>query len=316
MMKMAFGAFVKKLFVVLILSLILMAGCTQLGGCKVQQAVNKTVTTATGAVQNTEPPCETAYQFGTLADGTLGKQTSFTVTVNCAAGKTIALYIDDESVATQPLATNATTALNFKLAPKLEGTRKVEVKTDGVVINTTQWKVAALGSQDTNGSRNDPVSVKEWIATSYTVEAPVAVKSVGVFMRRLYTETLQNSYVIVELRSDNGGKPSDGVLKVATVPITKPTLSENWIWINFADGVTLQPGKYWVVLRVNQETDGLVSDVENVHYTANDTTTPGNDYTRSMLLEWDRSGKAFGQTEWKTLPYDRTYAVVLSGAAH
>ncbi|MFH1222576.1 MAG: hypothetical protein V1492_05840 [Candidatus Micrarchaeota archaeon] len=305
----------KKLFVVLIISLILMAGCTQTGN-QVQQAVNKTVTTAAGAVQNTEPPCETAYQFGTLADGTLGKQTSFTVTATCAAGKTIALYIDDESVATQPLATNATTALNFKLAPKIEGTRKVEVKADGVVINTAQWTVASLGSQDTSGSRNDPVSVKEWVATSYTVEVPVTVKSVGVFMRRLYTETLQNSYVIVELRSDNGGKPSDGVLKAATMPITKPTLSENWLWFNFADGATLQPGKYWVVFRVNQETDGLVSDVVNVHYTAKDTTTPGNDYTRSMLLVWDKNGKAFGQTEWKTLPYDRTYAVVLSGASH
>ncbi|VVC01786.1 Uncharacterised protein [uncultured archaeon] len=176
--------------------------------------------------------------------------------------------------------------------------------------------MSPIGSQDTGGSKNDAVSIKEWLATSFTVQGALPVKSVGVYMKRLYTETLKNSFVVMELHADDNGKPAAAALAASTQPITRPTLSENWIWFNLDNAATLQPGKYGVVFKVDQESDSLVSDVVNVHYVSTDSTKPGNDYTRRMLLEWDNNARVYKQTTWDPLAYDRTYAVVVSGLAH
>jgi len=140
------------------------------------------------------------------------------------------------------------------------------------------------------------------------------VNSIGSYMRRLYSQTMQHSMVVAQIREDNNGNPGDAYLAQAMIPITDTTMSENWIYLNLAETLELEPGKYWVVFQVTQETqDQIVSDVVNLHYTfGGDTTVPGDGTNKQMKLEWDNNQRKFVKTEWQNVPYERTYSVIVT----
>jgi len=263
--------------------------------------------------------CEPTYQFSELpANGILGRSVQFSVTARCASGKTIILNIDGTREIGGQVTTDDPVIFNFILSPAREGTKQLVVWSDNDVIYNRTWVVLPLGSTDTSGNKNDPVSVKEWIATRFDIDGTINVKSVGVYMRRLYSQTMESSMVVAEIRPDNNGRPGENQLAVSMIPITETTLTPNWIYFNFPQTVTLGPGSYWVVFRVTQETqDQIVSDVANVHYTfGGDTTKPASSNIKKMNLQWDNSKRRFVETSWEPLAYDRTYAVVLSGIEH
>jgi hypothetical protein len=235
--------------------------------------------------------------------------------VQCANGKTIALYVDGTKLIGQPVESNDAATLTFRIIPKTDETKTVELKADDEVIYSKQVAISPIGSKDTSGNKNDAISAKEWIASSFDIENGITVRRIGAYMKRLYSNTLKDSVVIAELHRDDGGKPASAYLEKTTVPITTPTLTENWIWFKFSNGAELQPGKYWVVFKVDQGPGAIVSDVANIHYTAKDTQTAGNDYTRQMTLEWSDAESKYRETAWQPLPYDRTYAVIVSAVS-
>ncbi|MEM2908745.1 MAG: hypothetical protein QW590_01800 [Candidatus Bilamarchaeaceae archaeon] len=318
------GDYVKNIFIILVASLLLFGCLEQFGAGTQSQA---TVSEGNAVPQESEKQeevetqqtaqeereeCVPAYTFSKLEKGTLSKETVLAVSASCASGKIISLHVDDEMVAQQTISTNNPAVLNFILVPKRDGTRTIEVRANNNIVYSSQWDVAPLGSMDTSGNKNDPASVKEKIATAFDIDSGITVKRIGAYMRRLYSNTLQNSYVVAEIRADSNGNPASSHVAKTRIPITTPTMSERWVWFNFENGVTLQPGRYWVVFGVEQETENIVSDVVNIHYVAEDTTVPGNNYTRKMALEWDNNKRTYVETEWQPLSYDRRYAVVLS----
>ena len=131
----------------------------------------------------------------------------------------------------------------------------------------------------------------------------------------MYSNTLEDTYIIAEIRLDNNGEPGEEVLASSMLSIDETTMSENWIWFNFAEPVELAPpGRQWVVFSIDYP--DLVSDVVNIHYVGEDTLAEPNDYTKRMLLEWSDDEREFVKTEWEQLTYDKQFAVVLSGLEH
>ncbi len=317
------GEQMRGIFVALILASLLIFGCVGGEAEFVEEGDTVTETgqetvdggTTQETVETGDSDCEPSYMVLELGVGVFSKGTPFGVSAECAGGKTVALYVDSEKIAEQEINTNNPTVLNFVLIPKTEGTKTVEVKVDGETVHGVSWPVIPLGSQDISGNKNEDVSSRKWIAISYHVDSRVEVKSVGAYMKRLYSNTLKDTYVVAEIRSDNNGEPGDEILASSTLPIEETTMTENWIWFNFDEPVELAPpGIHWVVFRIDYS--DLVSDVVNIHYVGEDTLSEPNDHTKRMLLEWDDDARKFVKTEWQELSYDKEFSVVLSGLEH
>jgi hypothetical protein len=315
----------RGLFVALILASLLVFGCV---GEEAVVEEGDTVTEETGEIGDTteetteetvetgDSECEPSYMVLELGAGIFSKGTPFGVSAECAGGKTVSLYVDSEKIAEQQVATNDVAVLNFVLIPKSEGAKTVEVKVDGETVYSTSWPVIPLGSQDISGSKNEDVSSRKWVAISYHVDSRVQVKSVGAYMKRLYSNTLEDTYVVAEIRPDNNGEPGDEVLASSRLLIDETTMTENWIWFNFEEPVELAPpGRNWVVFRIDYP--DIVSDVVNIHYVGEDTTSEPNEYTMRKLLEWDDDEREFVETTgWETFTYNKEFSVVLSGLEH
>jgi len=314
-----------KLLILLGLTFVLFAGC--IGG-ESQDYVTEGETTPIGEAETpvTQPGiiedvvgCTVTHDYTPLPEEvTMGEVLTFSVTSTCSKGRIVGLNIDDQQESGGMITTNDPITYNFILAPETEGTKSITLWSDDDVVYQTTVEVKPIGSIDTSGNKNDAASVKEWLATSFEIETPIQVNSVGAYMKRLYSQTMEHSMAVAQIRADNDGIPANEKIAEAVIPITGTTLSENWIYFNYPETVELQPGKYWVVFTVTQETqDQIISDVVNVHYTfGGDTTVPGNDYTRKMTLEWDNNKRKFVETSWKPLAYERTYSVIVSSAKH
>lgn len=316
-----------KLLVLLGLLFVVFAGC--IGG-ETQEyvtegettpvdATEETETGTTAPVETDEADCEPSYEFSELPEKvTMGDLVTFSVTATCAQGKIVGLNIDETQESGGTVSTNDPVTFNFVLAPEVEGTKELTVWSDSDAVYEGTLEVDPIGSKDISGNKNDAVSVSEWRAVKFQVETPIKANSIGAYMRRLYSQTMEHSTVVAEIRTDDSGIPSESYLAQAQLPITDTTMSENWIYFNFPETVRLEPGTYWVVFKVTQETqDQIVSDVVNIHYTfSGDTTIPGDDTLKKMKLEWDNSQRKFVPTEWETLAYKRTYSVFVSGLSH
>ena len=313
----------KSILLVLGLTLVLFAGCI---GPAPEDYVTEGGSSALNVTENeteelveVEPACEPSYEFSGLPEkGVIGQPVQFSVVSTCAKNKIIGLNIDELQESGGSITTNDPVNFNFVLMPEVEGTKQLVVWSDADAIYNESWEVLPIGSTDTSGSKNDGASVSEWLATSFEIQNSIKVRSVGMYLKRLHSQTMQHSMILVDIRADDGGQPSENYITVDELPITDTTLTENWIYFNFGDSIELEPGKYWVVLRVTQETqDQIVSDVVNLHYTFDgDTTVPGNEYTKRMRLEWDNDQRKFAKTNWEPLAYDRTYSVIVSGLEH
>jgi len=308
---------------ILLLCTMFLFGC--IGGQQEYVTEEETTPIQTGQPPaQTEQPqpligCEPEYTVSDLpAKGTIGQTVQLSVTATCAKNRLISLNIDQKQESGGTVPTDEEMTFNFILNPQVEGTKRLVVWSNEEEVYSKNWEVGPLGSADISGTKNDPVSSKEWIATRFDVSGSLNVKSVGAYMKRLYSQTLAGSEVIAEIRADDNGVPSANYIAATTIPITKPTLTENWIYLNYPEGVQLSPGRYWVVFKVMQENDEqIVSDVVNIHYTfSGDTTIPGSDYNRKMNLVWDNSQRKYVETSWEPRAYARTYSVVLSGEEH
>ncbi len=307
---------------ILLLSVMLLFGCVG-GG---QEYVTEEGTTPIGGGETTPIGevvedisglgCEPSYTYSELPEtGVIGQPVQLSVTSTCAKGKLIGLNIDGKQESGGKIATNDPVTFNFVLMPEVEGTKKIVLWSDNDSVYSVDWEVLPIGSTDISGNKNDAVSAKEYIAVQFEISGPITAKSVGAYMRRLYSQTLEGSEVIAEIRTDNGGKPSDNYLAISTLPITKPTMTENWIYFNYPEGVRLSSGKYWVVFRVTQESgEQIIGDVANIHYTfSGDTTIPGSEYNKKMNLVWDNTLRKYVETSWEPRAYERTYSVIVSG---
>jgi len=313
----------RGLFVALMLASLLVFGCiggeqpvVEEGDTVTEDTSDGTTEETTDEVEEVEADCEPSYSISELSDGVFSKGTPFAVNAECAGGKTVALYIGEQKTSEQTISSNNAAVLNFLLAPKSEGFKDIEVKVDGETIYTADWYVAPLGSEDISGNKNEDISSRKWVAIKHHIDSFVEAKSIGAYMKRLYGNTLENTYVAAEIRPDNEGEPGDIILASSLIPITDTTLSYNWIWFNFDDPVGLSAGgDYWVVFRIDYPE--LVSDSVNIHYVGEDSLAAPNDYTKRNLLEWSDSEREYVETTgWQEMTYNKEFAVVISGLEH
>ncbi len=295
----------------ILLAGLLLFGCFGIGGSK------PTGGGTTPQVPGTTPPVETctpSYTFSELSTGTLSKTATLVATVTCAAGKTLEVTLDGTQVMTAGATTNATTPIELEFAPTRDGTIKVEIKSDGETVFSRDWSVKPLGNPETIGLDTDGVSFKEWRAMAVDVQNTISPDKVKIYMKRMSFKTQPSTTLTVQLRSDSNGNPGNVVASV-TKPFTVATQTDNWISFDFASKPTLAPGRYWVVMKVEQTEDvNLVSDVAYVHYVTVDKQAPGNDYTRQMILSVDEKSGFASETPWQPLSYDREYSLYLTSS--
>ena len=295
--------------ILLLLAAVLLLGCTG-GEQKPEEQTKPIIEIPT--VEGPAEECTPDYSFSDLDDGVFSKDSSLVATVTCAGGKDLTLSIDGKVVQTTTIESNATTPVDFKVVGIQEGSHTVSVELDGEKIHSRDWDVDLLGHQDTLGANYDYVSYKEWLAIQMDIENSVEVGQVRIFMKRQNPKTLPTTSIVVQIAKDASGLPG-AVVAEKKVPIADTTLSENWIRINLDEKAKLKPGKYWVVMKIEQTEElALTSDIITVHYTPIDKDKPGNDYTRKMRLDADPKTGEATETSWEPLPYDRIHNIVLA----
>lgn len=310
----------KNAILLLMAATILLFGCTgpvqpqeqQQGGGAAQQP-------ETGGQQEQpveqEEQCEASYAFSKVPSMALSESATFTITATCAGGNELGLYLNDELAGSMRIPNNDPTVLNYEIVAKSDGPGSLVVKSDGETIYAEQITVAPMGSSDVSGTDYDQVSNKKWIAVAFEADNAMNLGSVSGYIKRLGSQTLEGSYVMAQIRRDDGGKPSANYLAVSDVPITEPTLSDNWIYFNFQD-LTLQPGKYWVVFSVETEEPTIVSDAVTLHYVAKDKHRAAENNALQMDLAWNENSRLWEQSPWSQLSFYRSYSVVISSRAH
>lgn len=300
-----------KKMLLFILAASLMLGCLDSGEAPQAPSGNITIPGIGGATPS-GPSCTTpSYSFSKLEDGTFGQETDLVATVSCAAGERMVVSVDGEEVDSETLTTNATTLVSFKVVGIKDGKPKLTVTSGGNTLLSKDWDVGPLGDDDTSGLGYDSVSFKEYRGMAVDVESTVDAGQVRIFMKRMQSRTTPGTMIIVEIREDESGGPG-AVVGTSTKPITATTLSDNWIKFDFDPELSLDEGRYWITVRVNQTEDtSIVSDVVSIHYRTVDSQEAGNDYTTEMRLSVDEKTGIATETQWKGLSYDRVYTIVL-----
>jgi hypothetical protein len=291
------------ILIVGILGIALLFGCT-----------GQTETTNGNGIQlpggsNVEQ-CTPSYSFSDFGDGTLGQTSAMTATVTCAAGKEFIVKLDGTEITSASATTNDTTTLNLDFAPSEDGEFTLIVESDDEVLKSEDISVSPIGNQDASGSDNDGVSFKQWRAVAFETDTAITPAKVKIYMKRIESGVTTDN-IVVELRADTNGEPGPLVSSVEK-PVSVATLTYNWINFDFADELTIPAGRYWIVMKVEEDTPTPVSDVFYVHYTLIDRNSPGNEDTIQMDLTVDSQTSETTETEWETLSFDREYAVVLT----
>lgn len=310
----------KNELVLMLLSMILLFGCVDLSGGTTEPGTGSQETEVTEqesgeegiVIKTEEETCDASYAFSKLSPGVFSESVPFAVTATCAKGKYVSIYLNDRLLVQKSVSTNDPEILDFDLSARSDGTNDLEVKAGSEVVYSETWDVLPLGSTDTRGKDYDQVSNKKWIATALDVDNIVDVNSIGAYMKRLEYHTLQDSYIVAEIRADVNNNPSDEYISKVSLPITDATMTENWLYFNLARTATLEPGRYWVVFYVIKEEPTIVGDTVNLHYIALDNTVPPDGKAKQMSLSWSDSSRNWEQSTWEHSKFKKTYSVFLS----
>ncbi len=305
--------------IVLLICAMLVAGCAMPGAQKsggTSGGTPKGGGNSGGGIQipGTVASCVQSQSFSALAPGTLGKTTELTATVECAGGMSMVAKVDGKAVSTVPVASNASQQVKLGIPASSDGAHTVSVEIGGSEQFSSDWTVAPLGFSELSGLETDAFSFKEWRAVAVDIENPISAARVRAYVKTQQFSLQPNSNVLMEIRSDSGGNPGSLVTSVRQ-PIRVVTQTDNWVNFDPDEPVTLSPGRYWIVFKVEQtEEVNLVSDLVQLHYVTIDKTAPGNDHTRQMLLDVDPKSGLASETQWTALPYDKEYDVVLTSS--
>jgi len=301
-----------KFFVILILTALLLFGCT--GGEQTPAGETETGSSGDGLEDLGEVvglECDAEYTFSAVEGGTFGKTSTLLVTATCAKNETLTATVDGEPAGSVKIDTNKETEVELDVVALKDGTVTLAVTSQGESLYSQEWEVEVLGNADISGMDYDAISFKEWRAMAFDLDGQVDVGRIRVYMKRLEGRTEPNTNIILEVRKDSSDNPGQ-LEESVTIPITDVTLNYNWVNFDFEEKANLGPGKYWIVMKIEQtENIKLVSDKVMVHYTVVDREADGNEYTRQMMLSVDEKTGFASETEWDPLSYDKLYNVVL-----
>jgi hypothetical protein len=302
-----------KNLIVILLAAILIFGCVNPVTPK-SGTTTGAQTTPSGGTTVGQPAesCTQSQTFSDLGSGVLSKTTELVATVTCAAGKNVVVKVDGNAAATAQVSTNATQEIKLGIPATTDGTHKVTVEIGGETLLSKDWLVKPLGTQDIKGLETDAVSFKEWRAIAVDIDNPISAARVKAYVKTQQFHLQPNSNILLEVRKDNGAKPGDLVGSVRN-PISSVTQTDNWVNFDFDPALSLSPGRYWLVLKVEQTEDvNLVSDLVQLHYVTVDKTASGNDHTSQMLLSVNEKTGVASESQWTPLNYDKEYNIVLT----
>jgi len=302
--------------VILILTIILFSGCVQLPASNISDIGKAGEVIGNISEKIDVQQCTPSYSATLPKEGKIGKNAVASVVATCAKGKKIELFLNEEKIGEEVVNSNDESTVTFSVPFKTEGANTIKISSNGELIKSGEASVSPLGSNDTSGVKNDAFSAKDLIASGFEIENEIGVKSVGVFLKKLYSTNFKSSRVVVEIRPNDNDAPAESIIATAAVPFDKLTMNERWIWFNFNESVNLKKGRYWLVFRVEQEKAEIINDVANIHYVGEDTEKKAGWYSKKMTLEWDKKEGDYKETEWQPANYDRIYSVLISSETH
>jgi hypothetical protein len=234
--------------------------------------------------------------------------------VTCVAGESVVAKVDGVAVASASVTTNATQEVKLGIPAKEDGAHKVTVEIGGTPLFSNDWSVKPLGTTDIKGLETDAISFKEWRGIAVDIDNPITAARVRAYVKTQQFHLQPSSQILMEIRKDNGGKPGDIVAYVRQ-PIKAVTQTDNWLNFDLDPAKTLESGRYWIVMKVEQTEDvNLVSDLVQLHYVVVDKTASGNDHTTQMLLNVDEKTGMASESSWTPLNYDKEYNIVLTAS--
>jgi hypothetical protein len=299
-----------KYLIVFLLAAMLIFGCTSPATPKPGGTPGGT-TTPGGSTQPAEV-CTPSQTFSDLGAGTLSKSSELVATVTCAAGKSVVVKVDGVQVLAKSVTTNATQEVKLDIPAATDGKHKVTAEIGGESLFSSDWNVKPLGTPDLKGLETDAISFREWRGIAVDVDNPITAARVKAYLKTQQFKTQPNSHILMEIRKDKGGSPGDIVASVRK-PISTVTQTDNWINFDLDPAQTLEAGRYWLVLKIEQTEDvNLVSDLVQLHYVIVDKTASGNDHNTQMLLNFDTKSGLASESQWTPLNYDKEYNIVLT----
>jgi len=301
------------LIAVLILIIILFGGCIQLPASNIEKA-SEVIGNISEKIEVQQ--CTPSYSTTLPKEGKIGKNAIASVVATCAKGKKIELFLNEEKIGEEIVNSNDDSTITFSVPFKKEGKNSLKIASNGELIKSGEASVSPLGSNDTSGLKNDAFSAKDLIASGFEIENEIEVKSVGVFLKKLYSTNFKSSHVVVEIRPNDKDAPAESIIATTAVPFDKLTMNERWIWFNFNESVNLKKGRYWLMFRVEQEKAEIINDIANIHYVGEDNEKKAGWYSKKMTLEWDKKEGEYKKTEWQPVNYNRVYSVLISSEAH
>ncbi|MBU0591634.1 hypothetical protein KKF81_06315 [Candidatus Micrarchaeota archaeon] len=262
--------------------------------------------------EKNEDCVDPTYTFSRMDEGILSQTSILIATVTCAGGKEILIYIDDQLIGRQTITSDEATPLNFPIIGINDGISRITALVGDDTIMSRDWEVKPLGNEEPGKNDYDAISFKEWRAMAFDIGNEIEVGQVKAYMKRLDSNFQPGTSVIAEIRGNDNGEPG-ALIAAGTVPSNEVPLNKRWIIFDLDSKTKLAPGRYWVVLKIEQtESVHLVSDVVNVYYNTADSYATGNSYTKEMRLFVNLSTGYATETNWQPLPYDKEYSIVLS----
>jgi hypothetical protein len=290
-------------------ALILLFGCIgqPSSGPKVEEG-NVTIPIVGDVIEETNKTisgCTPEYTVTAPESAELSATVLVTIEAECAKNKTVEVLFNGASVSAATIPADSS-VLNFNIVASKDKTNKLEIRSDGHSIHSSNLKVSSIGFTDTSGTDNDPISIRRWKAVAFELDNKIEVKSIGAYLKRLTPLDL-GSDIVLEIRSDSAGEPGS-IVATSTKPLSSVTLSPNWLYFPF--NATLDKGRYFVVFRLTED------DSINIHYVPLDKKAKGNlDHMKMDLIKNEDTG-IFEETKWELLPYDRKYTIIVSAKSN
>ena len=257
--------------------------------------------------------CTFSSTFSEPKNLRLSHSTSLVGTVTCAKNQIFVLNLDGLDVSRKTISSNSPTPLEFNFYPSSDGLVKISVLSlnSNASIFSRSLNVSPLGESRTIGKDLDDFSFKTYLAYSFEVKNPISVDKIKAYLRRRDSSVQDVTQIEIQLRPDQTGNPSPNSIASSNRSIHDLGLDDKWLTFNFQSNPTLNPGKYWAVLKIAENPEiRVISDTIGIRTIYGDKDLEGNSYTRVMKLDVDTSGVAH-ETSWTPLPFDRTYAITI-----
>ncbi len=293
-------------FFLFLFLLVFLAGCVQQQEKIVVEELpqNKTEVSTSNFSQPleiVEDSCESKFSVNFLQDVVvLGNSLDIVLSYDCATNIPYVLKMGDFE---ERGVVDGTGSLQLSIYPYTSGKAILSVADE----QFEQEVLVVPAGYNREGKKQTSISFKKYVAQKISLDGPVYVDELRVFIRQANRVVDAEQYLLVELRKDSVDGP---ILNSFKLPVEE--IGMNYQWKRFSINSELESGDYWVVFKISKDVPiNLVSEQVYLAYDVLDEFESGDDSTYQMKLLLDEDGYAY-LTEWERFPKKRIHSVIFT----